>query len=135
MSKGFAAYLVVLICAGGICSKQALAASDPFFCKPERKEICNYDKPCETVSAGEFLVIIDDATNTYTRCDKPDRATCDSYAMVKSGDYKGYTTFEMSSRGGFSKIGPDGDWAEAVSLGGMIVVSHGMCLRSSVLKK
>ncbi len=53
----------------------------------------------------------------------------------KSGDYKKYTTFEMVGRGGFSKLGPDGDWAEAVSLGGMIVVSHGMCIRSSALEK
>ncbi len=113
----------------------AFAANDPRFCSPERKQICNYDKPCETVPAGEFLVIIDDATNLYTRCDKPDRIACDSYNMVKSGDYKGYQTFEMSGRGGFSKLGPNGDWAEAVSLAGMIVVSHGMCYRESALKK
>ncbi|WP_128082243.1 hypothetical protein [Sphingomonas sp. Ant20] len=83
---------------------------------------------------GKFLVIIDDTRNTYTRCDKPDRDSCSTYDMVKSGDYKKYMTFEMSGRGGFSKIGPDGDWAEAVSLGGMIVVSHGMCFRESALK-
>ena len=112
----------------------AAAASDPFYCRPERKEICNYDKPCEAVPAGEFLVIIDDAINLYTRCDKPDSKTCDSYNMVKSGDSKRYQTFEIAGRGGFSKLGPNGDWAEAVSLAGMIVVSHGMCLRESALK-
>lgn len=112
-----------------------VGAADPFLCSTSRKEICNYDKPCEAVAAGEFLVVIDDTRNTYTRCDKPDRATCSTYSMVKSGDYQGYTTFEMAGRGGFSKIGPEGDWAEAVSLGGMIVVSHGMCFRESALKK
>lgn len=110
-------------------------AADPFFCSPERKEICNYDKPCEIIPAGTFLVIIDDGANTYTRCDKPDRSTCDTYTIVKSSDYKKYSTYEMSGRGGFGKIGPNGDWAEAVSLGGMIVVSHGMCVRESALKR
>ncbi len=125
----------LLVCAASLWSSNAIAASDPFFCSPERKQICNYNNPCETVAFGEFLVIIDDETNTYLRCDKPDRKSCDTYSMVKSGDYKKYTTFEMVGRGGFSKLGPDGDWAEAVSLGGMIVVSHGMCIRSSALEK
>lgn len=124
-----------MVCLTLTLSSNAVAASDPFFCSPERKQICNYDKPCDTVASSEFLVIIDDATNLYTRCDKPDRKACDSYNMVRSGDYKGYTTFEMVGRGGFSKIGPEGDWAEAVSLAGMIVVSHGMCFRESALKK
>jgi hypothetical protein len=126
--------LTILAAVSGLWSGQGDAASDPFFCSPSRKEICNYDKPCALEAIGKFLVIIDDTRNTYTRCDKPDRDSCSTYDMVKSGDYKKYMTFEMSGRGGFSKIGPDGDWAEAVSLGGMIVVSHGMCFRESALK-
>ena len=127
--------LTILAAVSGLWSGPAAAASDPFFCSPSRKEICNFDKPCAPGVIGEFVVIIDDTSNTYTRCDKPERASCSTYDMVKSGDYKKYMTFEMSGRGGFSKIGPDGDWSEAVSLGGIIVVSHGMCFRDSALKK
>lgn len=127
--------IAMIAALGSLWGEQATAASDPFFCTPTRKQICNYDKPCETVPTGEFVVVIDDVRNSYTRCDKPDPATCTTYDMVKSGDYKKYITFEMSGRGGFSKIGPDGDWAEAVSLGGMIVVSHGLCSRGSALQK
>lgn len=110
------------------------AAADPFFCTTSRKEICNFNKACEVVGAGNFLVIVDDANNSYVRCDKPRRENCSAYDMVKAGDHKGYLTFEMPGRGGFSKIGPSGDWAEAVSLAGMIIVSHGMCFRESKLK-
>lgn len=116
-------------------SSSAALAADPYFCSPERKEACNSDKPCETVPAGRFLVILNEAENSYTRCDKPDRAACSTYSMVKSGDPKGYTTYEMVGRGGFSKVGPNGEWAEAVSLAGMVIVSHGMCFRESELNR
>ncbi len=134
MRRRFFMSVALLAFVGQAYSTNALAA-DPFFCSPSRKEICNYDKPCEVVPVDDFLVIIDDETNVYMRCDKPDRATCVTYTMVKSGDYKRYMTYEIAGHGGFSKLGPDGDWAEAVSLAGMIVVSHGMCSRASALKQ
>ena len=95
--------IAIIAMLGGLWAERA--AADPLFCSPERKEICNYNKPCEIVPAGEFLVVIDEATNSYTRCDKPDRTTCSTYTMVKSGDHKGYMTFEMSSRAASAKSG------------------------------
>lgn len=132
---GVALVIAVTGIATLVLAAPAVAASDPYFCSPTRKEICNYNKPCESVPPGDFLIILDEARNTYTRCDKPDPATCSTYSMVQSGDAKKYKTYEMPSRGGFSKIGPDGDWSEAVSLGGMIIVSHGMCLLNSELRR
>lgn len=135
MQQVFITRLGLMALISAVICVPAIAAPDPFFCSPTRKQICNSDKPCQTAPTGEFYVFIDDETNSYTRCETPDRASCSTYGMVKSGNQKNYMTFEMTGRGAFSKIGPDGDWAEVVSLGDMLIVSHGMCFRESALRK
>lgn len=118
-----------------IATSSAIAKipDEPLLCGTEQKQVCGPGRACQAVDGSKSFVRIDLSKNIYTRCDG--KSPCDTYNVVRSGDYEKYVTIELTGRGAFAKIGPNMDFMEVVSLGGAAFVSHGTCFTEREVKE
>lgn len=99
-----------------------LAEAEPSVCRWTKKQQCDPTAPCRP-AVNKVWATADATAKRYERCDANG---CDSYdAEVSTAG--AFTTFDLTGRGVFMKIGPNGLATEVVSLGNSVLVSHGTC--------
>lgn len=115
-------FIVVALLSASALSASA-ADSGAMVCRPTQKFSCDLGKGCTSIDAKGVWSIINQAQARYERCDAKG---CDRYAAVFTTN-GAFTSVELPGRATFAKIGFDGSFVEAATLGTALFVSHGHC--------
>jgi hypothetical protein len=113
-----------LMTAVALCGANAtVATAGPLNCQWAEKSQCDPTKGCKPITITTYAKF-NRLAKIYERCD---RRGCDSYTANVSVVENGFTKIDVTGRGMFVNLAPDGVATEVVSLGNMILVSQGIC--------
>jgi hypothetical protein len=94
-----------------------------YSCTGSDKWACEMGSGCKSIGASTITARFDFSKPAYARCDNKG---CDTYTPVvtSSGEF---LVIELSGRGTFAKIGPNGSFTEVTSLATIVAVTYGFC--------
>lgn len=113
--------LIGVILTSGLPTKAL--AENVWECTFSTRNACDSTGSCRPINASISSVRIFADERAYLRCD---RGGCDEWrgTFTRSG---GFLNVELQGRAAFAKMSDDLSFTEVVTLGHMVIVSHGRC--------